>query len=64
MCMGIHAKNLLGRGGHRNVLHCSSKDTHRSRKSVSPERKITHREGAITVKDEPISKVSVITYLF
>ena len=58
-CIRIHAENLLGRGGRRNVLHCSSKDSHRSRKSVSPERKIAHREGAITVKDEPISKVSV-----
>ncbi|XP_076444646.1 putative ATP-dependent RNA helicase DDX46 [Babylonia areolata] len=30
--------------------------THRSKKSASPERKIAHREGAITVKDEPVSK--------
>ncbi|KAL8561776.1 putative ATP-dependent RNA helicase ddx46 [Nucella lapillus] len=30
--------------------------SHRSKKSISPERKIAHREGAITVKDEPVSK--------
>ena len=45
------------------VYLCFSRDSHshshRSKKADTPERKIAHREGAINVKDEPVSKVSV-----
>ncbi|XP_070186691.1 probable ATP-dependent RNA helicase DDX46 isoform X2 [Littorina saxatilis] len=56
------SKRRRSRSTDRDKDHSKSKDSHshshahRSRKSHTPERKIAHREGAITVKDEPISK--------
>lgn len=43
-----------------NVRKSRSKSPEKKKRSVTPEaKKLTHREGEITVKDEPLDKVGV-----